>query len=234
MKLQIDDILLEKHLIEKKQFIGSQQSAWETLISFVLNMTSLFFLDISKKPKIVFYILIFISLLLVIDVLRKIIIKYTYLNLLEEIKNMDEVKSSYSLVAIKDSFNEYPTRFLVYYDEEWDCWFFPNYKTANENDAESVKERISLEIKIDSRCLSIKEIASQIITKTHPTKHINKNYHHTLYLVKAESFPENEKQDSFTQDGRQYKWLSIHDMEIDKDIWDKNGSIIAFIKENIP
>ena len=39
-------------------------------------------------------------------------------------ENLDEVIHKFSIVAVKDNYNEYANRFLLYYDTAWRCWFF--------------------------------------------------------------------------------------------------------------
>lgn len=41
--------------------------------------------------------------------------KYTYKDLYMEIKNQNKIKHPFSIIAIKDEFQSYPGRFLVYY-----------------------------------------------------------------------------------------------------------------------
>lgn len=44
--------------------------------------------------------------------------KYTHLDLGREITDLNEIQHRFSLVAIKDTFNEHPNRFLLYYNED--------------------------------------------------------------------------------------------------------------------
>lgn len=51
-----------------------------------------------------------------------------------------------------------------------------------------------------------------------------------LYTVLLKDIPKNMQSKEFELDGRQYKWMSITDMENDSEIMDKNDDVIAFVK----
>lgn len=43
---------------------------------------------------------------------------------MKEIEDLDMIQHNHSLVIIKESFNDNMKRFLLYYDEKWDCKLF--------------------------------------------------------------------------------------------------------------
>ena len=71
--------------------------------------------------------------------------KIGHKQLMTDIKDLDEVTHSFSLVAIKNTFEEFPNQFLLYLDSKWDCWFFPNYATKEDEieNRENIIERLS-------------------------------------------------------------------------------------------
>lgn len=58
-----------------------------------------------------------------------------------------------------------------------------------------------------------------------------KYYHHKFYRLSMVSNSDIQK-DSFSIDGKTYYWMSIAQMEKDKNIMKKNSDIIAFVKES--
>jgi Ni,Fe-hydrogenase III component G len=57
------------------------------------------------------------------------------------INNLDEVTHPFSIVAVKDTYNEYANKFLLYYDKAWKCWFFFSFHSQQENDEIHVKTK---------------------------------------------------------------------------------------------
>ena len=65
--------------------------------------------------------------------------------LYDEMVANNEMEHPFSIVAIKDTFREFPNKYLLYYDNRWNCWFFFNFKTvenAEQNEA-SIKKGIA-------------------------------------------------------------------------------------------
>ena len=58
--------------------------------------------------------------------------KYNHEILMNDIRELNLIQHNHSLIAIRDTF-EKENRFLVYYDERWDCKLFLNYKTVDQN-----------------------------------------------------------------------------------------------------
>ena len=50
--------------------------------------------------------------------------------------------------SIKDSFQKFPNRFLVYDDKRWGCKLFLNYKD-NSNNEDFIKKHLSGDLKIE-------------------------------------------------------------------------------------
>ena len=47
-------------------------------------------------------------------------------------------------------------RYLVYYDERWDCKLFLNYKTQNGNNEAALKEQVSVDLNLNSGDITCK------------------------------------------------------------------------------
>ena len=158
---------------------------------------------------------------------------YTHEKLLKEIQSLDLTPRKYSLVAIKDTFTEYPNRFLLYYDKDWDCPFLLNYKTRTSGNEEALREVLSHELKVDPKEIRLKKVAKRTYQKLSPEEGIDKNYEHSLYLAGITDFPDILKADSFSIDGKSFAWMSIEDMRQDTRIQEKNLDVVSMLRESI-
>lgn len=148
---------------------------------------------------------------------------------LEDINLME--KHEHSIILIKDEFNRNPNRFLVYQDSRWNCKLFINFHTqGNENEnIKNIKKHIEAELKTKSiNCV-------YLFDKLHPKFSVSekrdKYYHHKFYRLSVLTNSDIQK-DSFSIDGKTYYWMSIAQMEEDKNIMEKNSDIVAFVKES--
>lgn len=158
---------------------------------------------------------------------------YSMEKLQKDIQGLNEITHPFSLVAIMDTFHEHPNKFLVYYDRKWKCKFLLNYKTAAEHDEASICARLAQELQINLEDITIGKCAERIQKKFNPNEEIEKTYLHTLYNVKIANFPEKYKQSIFEVDGKSFYWMSISEMEQDKDILEKNMDVLSLVKECI-
>lgn len=62
--------------------------------------------------------------------------KYDHNILLNDIQKLDKIQHKRSLVAIQFPDTSAEKKYLVYYDERWDCKLFLNYKTVDRADKE--------------------------------------------------------------------------------------------------
>lgn len=117
-------------------------------------------------------------------------------------------------------------RILQSFDKRWNCWLFPYFRSC-ENNLKSVDKRISKQLHME---ISTTYVAHANHCKYSASDEVYKIYHHKLYKVLLEDIPKNMQSEEFELDGRQYKWMSITDMEKDSVIMDKNDDIVAFVK----
>ena len=137
---------------------------------------------------------------------------------------------NHSIIVIKDTFNEFSNRFLVYNDTKWDCKFFLNYK-ENINNESYIKEHLSNELKIPGDCINLKYVTSKIHEKYSESDKMNKIYSHKFYLADIVDFSEILKNDVFEIDGRTYYWMSMSELESDQNVLKKNNDIVSYVKE---
>lgn len=124
-------------------------------------------------------------------------------------------------------------KYLVYYDERWDCKLFLNYKTVDRADEESVINKVSADLNVDKSQINCRYISSKVQEKYSESHQENRIYNHRLYEIKIQVFPENEQKENFVVNGRHYYWMSISDMERDPNIVKKNRDVIDFVKESM-
>lgn len=140
---------------------------------------------------------------------------------------------SHSLVAIRDRFSEQGNRFLVYYDERWDCKLFLNYKTTDRNNEESLIDSVSADLGIDKETMKCTYISSRVQEKYSVSHDENRIYSHRLYEITLTKYPKGLEQDNFVVNKKHYYWMSIQDMESDENICKKNREVVDFVKEKV-
>ena len=124
-------------------------------------------------------------------------------------------------------------KYLVYYDERWDCKLFLNYKTVDRADEESVINKVSADLNVDKSQINCRYISSKVQEKYSESHQENRIYNHRLYEIKIQVFPEDEQKENFVVNGRHYYWMSISEMERDPNIVKKNLDVIDFVKESM-
>lgn len=235
----VDEIKLNLLLEQKKNYIG-KKVAWDSFLSafsFLISVIAASYKNIWIMPgaviKTIFVIMgVFFAGKSIRDIYDSKHNGYSYTDLLQDINKLNEITHDHSIVAIQDTFNEYPNRFLVYDDIQWKCKLFINYKD-NMNNESFIKDHLSRELKVDSSSITIKYISQIISEKISGRDNMPKMYCHKLFLAQIENIPEHMRSNTFECDGRTYHWNSILDLENDDEAVKKNSDIIHFVKENI-
>ena len=80
-----------------------------------------------------------------------------------------------------------------------------------------------------------RDVETEYVTNAQHCKYSvsNKVYkicNHKLYKLLLDTVPEYMEDGSFVIDGKDYRWMSIEEMENDKTIMEKNEDIVAFVK----
>lgn len=235
-----------KLLLETKRELIGRTVAIDTLLSAISFCVSVYFASYGKG----FYLLgnhvngaviktfflcigLFFTIKSINDIYYNKKNTYTYNDLYNDITDISELANKHSIIALKDSFNEYPNRYLVYNDKRWNCMFFPNYKT-NENNEEFIMSKLSNNLKVDKSCINLDFVKELTHDKFSHSSGKMKVYQHRLYHARIDGFPEHMKNDGFVCDGIQYRWMTISDMENDEMIKEKNLDVVNFVKGFIP
>lgn len=88
--------------------------------------------------------------------------KYDHNILLNDIQKLDKIQHKHSLVAIRFPDTSAEKKYLVYYDERWDCKLFLNYKTVDRADEESVINKVSADLNVDKSQINCRYISSKV------------------------------------------------------------------------
>lgn len=160
--------------------------------------------------------------------------KFDYKRLEGEIMELDETKHHHSLIAIKDTFNDHPNRFLLYFDKRWKSRLLLNYKTI-EDESENEKNivnRLSQELKIAPEKISLIKKRQEVYSKK-SASHQNqlRIYDHILYVANVSLFPEMIREENFDIQGKAFTWMTLQEMKQDKDIQDKNSDVVDMLEK---
>lgn len=238
LKILVDDTKLNLLLEKKKQFIGNKV-VWDSVLSSLSFLVSVFFASYDDIFFVSGYVLKTVFVLLglffsgksIFDVWCSKKNSYTHNDLFKDINKLNEITHNHSIIAMKDSFNEFPNRFLLYYDSRWSCYLFMNFK-ENINNESFIISGISNKLKVKSDDITVKYIAQQIHEKYSESHKENRIYCHRLFTVQISGWPDIIRSDHFTIDGVNYQWMSISEMEQDSRIMHVNNDVVQFVKNN--
>jgi hypothetical protein len=241
MKLLIDKIKLKLLLEEKRDFVGNKIEGIDTFLAglfFLLSLLCSDYHDIGPVNGVVIKTLAFViglsaSLYGIKKICVSIIYKYDHKILYHDIENLNEITHPFSIVAIKDTFNEFSNRFLLYYDEAWKCWFFFSFKTIETQNEENIKTRLSNLLHIEKKNIDLQYKLERIQPKYSIKDNINKVYLHRLYQGYISDFPEVYKNNQFEINGVKFKWMTISEMENDSTIKKINQDVVSMVKDKI-
>lgn len=152
---------------------------------------------------------------------------------IKEIVNMDQTEHRHSIIALKDSFSDYPNRFLVYWDSEWICWLFPNYPTQEKDDANLtfLKKRLSSDLKVNESLIILEKQVQVVQEKLSARHQENRVYEHTYYSASISDFPLALRDSEFSISGKSYKWMTIAEMKQDPSIQTRNMDVVDVVNK---
>lgn len=161
--------------------------------------------------------------------------KYTHNQLYSDIEQLNEISHPFSIVAIKDTFNDHPNRFLLHYDRDWKCRLFFSFRTQEDeaDNIDSIRERLSSKLKVPADHITIEYKAQRIYPKYSVRDRIEKVYDHRIYAATIDGFPSDETSRSFQVDGVDYYWLTIDEMMQDSDIQQHNMDVVSLVRDYI-
>jgi hypothetical protein len=241
MKLLIDNLKLKLLLEKRREYVGNKLDGLDTFLAglfFLLSLLCSEYHNIGMIDGLVIKTLAFVigtsaTIYGFVKIISSHTKKYNHEILYSDIENLNEITHPFSIVAVKDTFNQFPNRFLLYYDKTWECWFFFSFKTSDVSDEDNIKIRLSNLLHIESKFITTQYISARIQPKHSLRDNIDKVYLHRLYRADVTSFPELCKEDSFEIDGVKFRWMSIPDMEDDVRIMEVNKDVVSMVKDKI-
>lgn len=241
MKMLIDKIKLRLLLEQKRNYIKNRIEGVDLLITDAIYIVSLLccdfnsFLGVDEKIiQTLAWVLAFgIAFYGIFKLIRSIVFRFDHKMLFSEIENLDEMLHRFSIVAIKNDFEDFSNRFLLYFDVTWDCWFFFSFHTSEFQNEINIVQRLSNKLKLDVNKISVKYVSDRIQPKYSERDQVQKVYQHSLYQGVISEFTEIMKQNEFKIDGTAYKWFTIDEMEKNETIMQKNSDVVAYVKEKI-
>ena len=81
---------------------------------------------------------------------------------MKDITGLDMIQHNHSLVVIRNLFTENKQKFLVYYDEKWDCKLFLNYKTMDRDNENSILDRVAADLALNREDMECHYITSRV------------------------------------------------------------------------
>lgn len=241
MRMLIDKIKLRLLLEEKRDYISHSLEGIDVIITAVLYVISLlcsdfksvFGIDKAVIETLAWVIAVIVFAYGIYKLWKSSRYRYSHTRLFHDIENLYEVLHSFSLVALKDEFNKHANRFLLHYDDSWQCWFFFSFHTSEFDNKSDIIQRLSNTLKVDASDIRLRYITTRIQPKFSEKDKVQKVYQHSLYQASLHSFTDAMKTDEFVLDGTRFRWWTIQEMESDEVIMKKNADVVSFVKEKI-
>ena len=152
--------------------------------------------------------------------------------LLDKIAELDSKTHNHTILMIKDKFNDFSNRYLLYNDVRWDSMLFLNKKTLQDRETheENITRYISDKLHVDKENIDIEFKTEQVHTKYSKSADVYKKYRHQFYEINILEFPEQLKNNSFEIDGTEYKWMTLREMWMDEKIVKDNSDIVGYVQ----
>ena len=158
---------------------------------------------------------------------------YNQNDLHAEIMELDMTSHRFSVVIIKDTFNEYPNRYLVRYVKDWDCRLFFSFPTVELDDEGNLVSQLSNALHVPKDSISLKFRTEDYVTKYSVKDKVTKTYDHRYYVAEISNYRPELQEDQFRIGDVDYYWMSYEKMNQDKRIHEFNKDIIDYVKDHI-
>lgn len=228
----LNPVELKRLLHARKEYIGIRK---ETIIvnmfTIVASMVSALQTDNIVLKYILIVVLIILFVLNAKTFYTAVKNPYDVERLQTDIESLDTSKHVHTLVAIMDQFNDYPNKFLTYYDSVWKCYLLPNYRTKETDNHSHIVSCISRELKVPKENIKLTELQSRTYNKFSEKDKRTKCYVHTLIKADISKLSELEQSETFEIEGRKYKWMTIPQMKENAEIRKKNMDVIKMLEE---
>lgn len=238
--IHLDNERLHSFLRERKDKINGPKFPFDGLFSLLTFLFTLLTVEynkikiLSNSIVITFFWLIFILYLLFIiyKIVKAFKSKYTTEDLYHDIIQLQKETSSFSLLTIRDNYQNHNDRFLLLYDKRWKCYLLPYFSTSD-NEQENQQKAIDFirtNFSIAADEISIKTLGEKTHTKYSVSNERTKTYKHTFYEIKIHSSNAKLIKKSFKIYDKRFKWFSIAEMQNNKRIMSTNSDVIEELR----
>ena len=132
------------------------------------------------------------------------------------------------LVLIQNTLSS--NRLLLYWDERWKCYLFPNY-SYKRLEGQLLGKLIIGDLPLDNCSIEFNSLGIFKNTKFSESDQIYKNYTYNFQLCKITSCPELENIREFDYKGKHWKWMSVDEMVQDERMSSVNRDVISYVQK---
>lgn len=242
MKFFIDEDKLKHLIMNKKSYFEISYS--ESIGLIIAGFSLLFSIYCSDEYKEIAgvsgsSIKIFMGLISISVILygiwllyKKKTNKYTCSQFLDDISRLSEINdNTYSIISVHDNTTN---RYLLYYDKDWDCKLFLNYKNRNRDltqEMKNIKTLLSQNLQISSKNIKISYKFTENSEKISIGNNTNKMYEFHFYYAILKDIPTDSN--FFKISGVEYFWMTLEEMQQDANMMKKNRDVISHIKNSL-
>lgn len=163
---------------------------------------------------------------------KSVINTYSLDQLLNEIVNLDsKMEHAFNIIVIRNKDRD--GRYLVFKNNRWKCWLFPNCKCLNKNfdqadELANIVEKMKWNLNIED------EITGEYLGNIPSSKYSYndktiKRYRFYFFRVQGAKVKDDDKL-SFRCNGRKYRWMTMDQMYSCRKIKKKNQDVLDYIR----
>lgn len=232
-KIWVDTVELENALLKRKDYIGypHRQSVSSVLTGLGLIVTNFFKLISLDVVGILLTILGFTHCFYmgIKPLWYNWKEQVDYKMIVKDIQALDKTEHPFSLVAIKNDFDNVAGKYLLKYDNDWDCYLFPYYRTVANSNEEHILRCLAEDLCISEESISLEYKGEDIQEKFSVRDQVNKVYHHMVYSATITDWAGDMSKAEFIVNGTRYCWMSFSEMRNDPNILKKNKDVVNLV-----
>lgn len=161
--------------------------------------------------------------------------QYTTDMLYKEIAGMNIIGSS--IIAIREPKEGGSNRYLQYWDDQWECWFFPNRRSTPDvrDDMRDIVNYLDVEFKVPVGDCTLALVDTETSVKWSTEHREERHYEYRLYQGDLAALPaawQNDDSD-FEVAGHRCRWMSIADLERNDRASTVNADVIGMVKAKL-
>lgn len=151
-------------------------------------------------------------------------------NLYRELIDLDRTEIRSSIIAVNDG-----NRYLLYHDTGWDCDFFPNHATRDDEseNLRTLAEYLSRGFDIPQSDFTLTRVGGESHEKWSVEHHETRFYDYVLYKADITRVPETWKTDRFHVDSKDCRWMTVDEMLADPRIREINADVVGMVKARL-